>query len=146
MTTKQLEKIYATVCATKGFTPNTAQFTVWKQTLLWFEAPDLEQAVADWFGANTAFPMPADLKPLIVHAKNAREAKIREPEFYMLWECADCGGTVGIWNSEMPPKFCRGNTRVPLNHPDYGKICTGQYFNLAQRLLPEKKTAAQPAR
>jgi hypothetical protein len=91
MMTKELEGIYRVACQAKGYEGNDGQFKIWKQTLGWCERPDLEKALEVWFSSSTAFPMPADLKPLSEQARRARAARLAQKEMLVMWHCLDCG-------------------------------------------------------
>jgi hypothetical protein len=75
MTDPQLRKLYTEACHTKGFEPSDGQFKTWKATLGWIEEQDLSKALFYWFGNQTTFPMPAELKPLAARSKRERESR-----------------------------------------------------------------------
>jgi hypothetical protein len=110
MTDKQLQKIYQTACAGKNYEPSDGQFKVWKQTLGWIEEEDLAQALVDWFSNNSTFPMPAELKPLAMHAKDQRIARTSIKKYLVRWQCRECKITQCGWipESDHEPRICRG--------------------------------------
>ena len=116
MTPKQLEAIYRTACAGKGYEGSKAQCKVWEQTIGWCEEADLSQALIWYFQANTTFPMPAELKPLSERARVARVSKNTGPKDEVRWRCPDCGVTMTgfIDPQDRYTRVCRG---IPRGKP-----------------------------
>lgn len=133
MTEKELRKIYQSACDAKGFEPSAGQFKIWKLTLAWSEESDLEAAVADWFAVNPAFPMPAELRPLIEAARRERIAKTSQPQVQTVWECMDCHTTISTFDMDYRPSGCKGVRAVPKRDVDYGAKCDGREFKIRFR-------------
>ena len=113
MKPNELEKIYHDACFAKGYEPNDGQFKVWKQTLGWLEKQDLEAALTAWYGSETRFPMPAELKPLAMANKQRRDAGIAQPLDLVRWRCPDCKITMTgfIPHYDEGYRRCRGIPR-----------------------------------
>lgn len=122
MTTKELEGIYATACAAKGYTPNDGQFKIWKQTLGWCERKDLEAALVEFFTNNTGFPMPAELKTLSESARRQRVSKLEQKTELVMWRCPECGiGCSGFPPvGDTTPRTCRGLPRTGPSQDEHG--------------------------
>jgi hypothetical protein len=113
MTDKELRDVYANACSAKGFEPNSGQFKVWKLTLGWCEECDLAQAVTWYYMTNTAFPMPAELKPLAERSRQQRLARAQSPKQLVRWECPECGiyASAYIDPQDYNPRICQGIPR-----------------------------------
>jgi hypothetical protein len=114
MTTKQLENLYRTACAGKGYEGNEGQFKIWKQTLQWCEEADLAQALVWYFSDNINFPMPAELKALAGRAMRERTSKLAIKTDLVGWYCPECGIHMSAF---LPPgsdttRVCKGVPRV----------------------------------
>jgi hypothetical protein len=130
MTDPELRKIYKSACDGKGYEPNDGQFKVWKLTLAWCDQRDLAQALVYWFGDNTAFPMPAELKPLAERARRARTAKASAATDLVGWRCTICKVTrCGLISPEdHDPRYCQGIPKRPGYKP--GEICGGNLIEV----------------
>ena len=131
MTTKQLEKLYEMACRGKGYEPNDGQFKLWKQTLGWCEEVDLGQALVWYFSENTAFPMPAELKPLSARSLRERTNKTKDLRWYVTWECPTCGFRMSGFLSEDADLERRcPSPYAPLGDPrkslKVGEVCYGK--------------------
>jgi|ERR1017187_1560679 hypothetical protein len=119
MTDNELKVIYRDACSGKGFEPSDGQFKVWKQTLGWIEKQDLEAALTAWYGSETSFPMPAELKPLAMQAKQCRETQAAQPVDYVRRLCPVCGHSTTGYSppSDREPRICQTSyTPLSLRH------------------------------
>lgn len=91
MTEKDLRKAYVRACQTKGFEPSEGQFKTWKQTMMFFDAADIERGIDLWYQQETALPMPAELRPFIERARRMRTNQSSEQRFLVVWICRTCG-------------------------------------------------------
>jgi hypothetical protein len=135
MTEAQLKNLYKVACDGKGFVGNDGQFKVWKQTLGWTEEKDLAKALVWWFTAETDFPMPALLKPLIERSRRERIAKASQRRFHVRWQCTTCHYTMQGFLAEDTnlERYCQS---IPQREYTLGEICGGNmeviYRELAQ--------------
>jgi len=143
MKPNELEKLYQNACFVKGFEPNDGQFKVWKQVLGWIERIDLEEALTRWYEAETSFPMPAELKPLAMQAKQRRENKAAQALDYVRRQCPVCGVTTVDYNlpSDDAIRICRSSyTPLGFNRPrslPHGQSC-GAVMNEVERRPMER--------
>ena len=124
MTTKELTGIYRVACQAKGYDGNEGQFKIWKQILGWCERIDLEKALETYFAGNTAFPMPAELKPLAERARRERMARLSQKEMLAMWRCPDCGAGLSAYlpeGSSTDGRRCQGVPTRKGYQP--GEIC-----------------------
>ena len=90
MKANEVERIYQDCCRAKGYKPNDAQCAIWRQTMGWAEAADLEQAIVYWFADNGTFPMPYEIKPLIERARRERVKSMNGEKVFARFVCPDC--------------------------------------------------------
>lgn len=144
MNDNQLKEIYRDACYAKNFEPSDGQFRVWKQTLGWIERIDLEEALVEWYKNETGFPMPAELKPLAMQAKQCRENRNAQVLDYVHWKCRVCGaGMTGyIPPSDREPRTCR-SPYLPLRKEKRNRslqcneMC-GAIMNETERRMAER--------
>jgi hypothetical protein len=92
MEDKDLRALYADACAAKGYEPESGQYKLWKEALLWADRRDVKASIERWWQGETQMPMPAQLKPLIEAARKSREARASSKSVLVRWECP-CGLT-----------------------------------------------------
>ena len=111
MTENQLKKAYTRACQTRGYEPSEGQFKTWKQTLMFFEAEDIERAIDFWYQDNTSLPMPAEMKPQIERARRARTSRVQNQPDFVAWQCPACGmGRTGWPVDPDVPRYCQRPT------------------------------------
>jgi hypothetical protein len=105
----EIKKAYTRACQTRGFEPSEGQFKTWKQTLMFFEAADIERAIDLWYERETTLPMPAELKPVIEQARRERVNTGAVKKSYVAWTCDACHSSMAgfLTLEDQAPRFCR---------------------------------------
>jgi len=119
MKSNEMNEVYEFACHAKGFTPDEAQVVNWRKTMGWIERIDLEAAITEWYTEETRFPMPAELKPLAMQAKQRRETQAAQPVDYVRRRCPVCGNCTTGYNppSDREPRICQTSyTPLSLRH------------------------------
>ena len=126
----ETKAIYEAACRSKRMETKQDEADLWRRVLGGFEARDVRDAVDAWFSDSTpvtignssrprgAFmPAPAELKPLIDKARRDREARAREPQDYICWQCT---------NGHRVSGFIARSKPTPESHAPCGYAACGQ--------------------
>lgn len=108
MEDKELRAIYAEACGVKGYEPDSSQYRLWREMLLWCDPRDLRDGLKRWWETETQLPMPSQLKPMVDVAQRSRIARASQRLDLVVWKCPVCGVTRSGWPNvgDYTRRFC----------------------------------------
>jgi hypothetical protein len=115
MKPSEIKQIYVDACrAANGRPlPDSAQQKVWYQVLGSFDVRDVEQALVQWWQAESWLPSPADLKPLAESARRQSAARALGHQETIFYNCPKCRApfAASVECGDTRPRLCLCKTQ-----------------------------------